>query len=166
MIDSCRQMIFALASRFRSAIVTSVPSTSSLATLRDFPHGACGDASLLLAKYLQVSGLGRSAFVVGHRDGQEHAWLQLHDFTVDITADQYKDQDAAVIVADDSSWHSSFNGNIHNIADFCLYDRDSAVRLSTAYQEITRCLERYGHQGAPADPADTVSAVGCHPEKW
>jgi hypothetical protein len=138
--DACRDIIYALASGFRSAILRSVPCTSSLATLRDFPRGACGDASLLLAKYLQVNGLGRAVLLVGHREGQEHAWLQLQDFTVDITADQFKDQDASVIVTADSSWHSSFNGKIHNTADFCLYDPDSAAILVTAYQEIIRCL--------------------------
>lgn len=140
MDDPLRQILFELASRFRHAILTSDPSTIPLATLREFPHGACGDASLLLAKYLQVNGWGQSLYVLGERRGRHHAWLQLQDFTVDITADQFSDQDAAVIVATESPWHSSFNGKIHNVADFCLYDRDSAFQLTRAYDVITRCI--------------------------
>src|SRR6185369_13279411 len=115
----------------------SNPSTSSLVTLQDFPHGACSDASLLLAKYLQVKKCGLSLYVLGERHGRRHAWLQLQELIIDITADQFDDQDAGVIVTGDSSWHSSFNGKIHNVADFCLYDRHTVFQLTRAYQAIT-----------------------------
>ncbi|HBG04589.1 MAG: hypothetical protein A2075_21300 [Geobacteraceae bacterium GWC2_58_44] len=138
MNDPFQEILFALASRFRLAILRSNPSTSSLGTLQDFPHGACGDASLLLAKYLQVNKCGRSLLVLGERHGRGHAWLQLQEVIIDITADQFDDQDDGVIVTSDSSWHSSFNGNIHNVADFCLYDRHTVFELTRAYEAITR----------------------------
>lgn len=138
--DPLQELLFQLAHRFREAILRSNPRASRLATLREFPTGACGDASLLLAKYLQVNGCGRSHYMVGKRKGRTHAWLQLADFTIDITADQFEDQDAGVIVTTDSAWHSSFQGKIQNIADFCLYDRRSAFELTTAYEAITGCL--------------------------
>lgn len=133
-----QQILFELAFRFRLAIVRSIPSTSPLATLQDFPRGACRDAALLLAKYLQVNNCGTPFYVLGERRGQDHAWLQLQEFIIDITADQFEDQEAAVIVSSDSAWHSSFNGKIHNVADFCLYDPHSAFQLTRAYQAITR----------------------------
>jgi hypothetical protein len=137
MIDPFQEILFSFASRFRLAILRSNPSTSSLATLRDFPRGACGDASLLLAKYLQVNRCGQSLYVLGRRRGHVHAWLQLEQFTIDITADQFDDQDAGVIVAPDSPWHASFYGKIHNVADFCLYDPDTVFQLTRAYEAIT-----------------------------
>lgn len=138
--DPFQELLFLLAARFRMAILRRLPSSSSLATLTDFPRGACADASLLLAKYLQVNRCGLAHLVLGHRQGLRHAWLQLHDFVIDITADQFDDQGAPVIVEVDSPWHASFNGDIHNVADFCLYDRDTVVRLTGAYQEIISLL--------------------------
>lgn len=138
--DPLQELLFRLAQRFRGAILRSNPRAGRLATLRDFPTGACGDASLLLAKYLQVKGGGRSHYVLGKRNGRTHAWLQLGDFTIDITADQFDDQEAGVIVSADSAWHSSFHGKIQNFADFCLYDQRSAFELTTAYKAITACL--------------------------
>lgn len=138
--DPLQELLSRLAHRFRGAILRSNPRTGRLITLREFPVGACGDASLLLAKYLQVKGCGRSHYVVGKRNGLSHAWLQLGDFTIDITADQFDDQDAGVIVSADSVWHSSFHGNIQNVADFCLYDQRSIFELTKAYEVITRYL--------------------------
>ncbi|WP_026841647.1 hypothetical protein [Citrifermentans bremense] len=138
--DPFQELLFRLAERFRCAILRSNPRMGRLITLRGFPVGACGDASLLLAKYLQVNGCGRSHYVLGKRNGRTHAWLQLGDFTIDITADQFHDQSAGVIVSADSAWHSSFQGKIQNIADFCLYDQRSAFELTTAYKAITACL--------------------------
>lgn len=138
--DPLQEVLFRLAERFREAILRSNPRAGRLATLREFPAGACGDASLLLAKYLQVNGCGRSHYVLGMRRGHAHAWLQLGDFTIDITADQFEDQDAGVIVSAESAWHSTFQGKIQNVADFCLYDRRSVFELTAAYEAITACL--------------------------
>jgi hypothetical protein len=142
MNDPIQKILYDLTSRFRGAILRSTPSTSQLLSLRDFPHGACADASLLLAKYLQVNNCGQSFYVLGMRDGQGHAWLQLDEFVIDITADQFDDQDDGVIVSTNSSWHNSFNGNIHSVADFCLYHRDTVFELTRAYHSITSRLER------------------------
>lgn len=138
--DPFQELLLRLAHRFRCAILRSNPRTGRLITLRDFPVGACGDASLLLAKYLQVNGCGRPLYVVGKRNGLVHAWLQLGDLTIDITADQFDDQDAGVIVSAESAWHLSFNGKIYSVADFCLYDQLSAFELTKAYKVITRSL--------------------------
>jgi hypothetical protein len=136
-----QQLLFRLASRFRSGILRCNRLSLSLPTLRDFPRGACGDASLLLGKYLQVQRCGLAHYVLGERAGLPHAWLQLHGFIVDITADQFEDQSASVIVSTDSSWHRSFNGKMHSPADFCLYDRETVFKLTNAYQEISSLLD-------------------------
>ncbi|HJV66376.1 MAG TPA: hypothetical protein VJ550_11625 [Geomonas sp.] len=141
MDDPLQQLLFDLASRFRSGILRSVRSAGSLPTLRDFPEGACGDASLLLAKYLQEKRCGLAHYVLGERGGLRHAWLQLQDFIIDITADQFADQAAGVIVTNDSAWHASFHGKIHNAADFCLYERHTVFKLTKAYREITNFID-------------------------
>lgn len=140
MTDPIREVLLSMAVRFRRAIERSHPASSSLETLRNFPRGACGDASLLLAKYLQVNRCGLSSLVLGKRRGQCHAWLQLQQYVIDITADQFADQDARVIVSSDSPWHASFNGNVHNPADFCAYDPRTAFQLTRAYRVITSRL--------------------------
>jgi hypothetical protein len=151
MNDQLRERIFHLASSFRLQILRSGPGDSPLATLREFPRGACGDASLLLAKYLQVNRCGLPFFVLGNRHHHSHAWLQLLDYTIDITADQFADQDAGVIVTTDSSWHCAFNGKIHNVADFCLYDRHTVYQLTRAYEAITRSLHTWPASRTPMD---------------
>lgn len=141
MEDPLQQRLFCLASRFRCGILRSIGSAGSLPTLRDFPTGACGDASLLLAKYLQEKRCGLAHYVLGERRGHRHAWLQLQEFVIDITADQFDDQRAGIIVSLDSSWHASFHGEIHNVADFCLYDRHTVFKLTKAYREITSLID-------------------------
>jgi hypothetical protein len=139
--DPSRDLLFRLASRFRAAIVReNLSAKNNLTSLQAFPRGACSDASLLLAKYLQVKGCGMSQYVLGKRRCQAHAWLQLEEYTIDITADQFHDQDAAVIVSKASSWHRPFNGKIQNVADFCLYDRNTVFRLTRAYHSILDAL--------------------------
>jgi hypothetical protein len=140
--DPYRDRVFSFASQFRAAILATDPSTNPLVTLQHFPHGACADASLLLAKFLQVRECGLSLFMLGRRSRQCHAWLQLQHLVVDITADQFHDQSAAVIVSSNSSWHETFAGNIHSVADFCLYDRNTVFQLTRAYETITRRLDK------------------------
>ncbi|OPZ87669.1 MAG: hypothetical protein BWY74_03344 [Firmicutes bacterium ADurb.Bin419] len=38
--------------------------------------GSCGDASLLLGKYLDEMGLGQFDYVCGELGRQSHAWLE------------------------------------------------------------------------------------------
>lgn len=164
MNDPLQKILFELAARFRLAILGSLPSACPLATLQDFPRGACRDASLLLAKYLQVNNCGSAFYVLGERQGQDHAWLQLGGLTIDITADQFADQDAAVMVTSDSSWHSSFNGKIHNVADFCLYDPHSAFQLTRAYEAITGlCAGSYAAMDRHQLPALIAPCEGIEP---
>ena len=105
-------------------------------TLQNFPYGACGDAALLLAKYLENQGYGKFNYVLGKRDGYSHAWLQQDDLIVDIAADQFKDQDSAVIVSFDHTWHKLFHGELQHIADFEIYDPCTKSNLVNSYHEI------------------------------
>ena len=125
-----------LSSRFRAAIKKCEPKSLPV-SLQCFPRGACGDAALLLAKYLEEHGYGLFDYVLGEREGRSHAWLQSGSLIVDITADQFEDQDVPVIVTRDNSWHSTFHGEIEHVADFCIYDDHAACLLKGAYEKTS-----------------------------
>jgi len=92
---------------------------SSLDRFNEFPHGACGDASMLLGTYLRRSSVFSLNYFSGERDGHSHGWLQRGELFVDITADQFKDGAAPVIVVMGSKWHAQFNGELtFDIADY------------------------------------------------
>ena len=66
-------------------------------TFKEFPKGSCGDAVLLLGKYLSDVGLGEFDYVLGGVNEKSHAWLQQNKLIVDITADQFDDQTEEII---------------------------------------------------------------------
>lgn len=60
------------ATRFRLAIETTEKSRLS-AGFRLFPWGSCGDASVLLGKFLEDQGLGDFTLVIGRSADNQHA---------------------------------------------------------------------------------------------
>ena len=64
-----------LASAFRAALESADRSRLPV-TLQAFPHGACGDTALLLAKFLEEHGHGQFDYMLGRRGDGSHAWLQ------------------------------------------------------------------------------------------
>jgi hypothetical protein len=72
------------------------------------------------------------------RGDHSHAWLQRHDPVIEITADQFGDQEQAVIVAYKSDWHSTFTTDRQDKhpADFEQYDQLKAGMLARAYHAI------------------------------
>lgn len=102
------------ATRRVRAAIEAMPSAARPIGFRDFPSGACGDASLVLAECLLRLGLGEFSYVVRFRSGRDnhsrlsHAWLERGELVVDITADQFLDAPSAVVVAIGSEWHATF----------------------------------------------------------
>ena len=135
MINCDINKLIALATVFRAAIEKCDPKPLPEA-LENFPFGSCGDATLLLAKYLEQNNCGKFYYMLGERSGKSHAWLQQGNIMVDITADQFHDNSEAVIVTTDHRWHLSFNGKAEGIADFENYDKNTVLRLSSAYKKI------------------------------
>lgn len=127
-----------LATTFRTAIVKCDPK-SLIITLHNFPRGACGDASLLLAKYLRENGCGEFQYVVGGRCGHSHAWLLKGDIIVDLTADQFKDQPEAVLVTRDHGWHNTFEFTEQREANYERYVNSTPhiyASLEASYKAI------------------------------
>jgi hypothetical protein len=135
-IDHLRQ----LASAFRKALVAVVEHNAKAGVtglpIRVFPDGACGEASKLLATYLREQKCGTFDYHFGQRRGKWHAWLARPELVVDITADQFDDQDAAVIVARRSLWHESFHDIRVCSAYFDHYHHCDRDRLQSFYDSI------------------------------
>jgi hypothetical protein len=77
-----------------------------------FPHGACGDTSDLLVRFL-IERHGYDAKVAVGTKGQHqtHAWVVVEDLIIDITADQFDGQ-PPVIVTDESPWHAAWASSL------------------------------------------------------
>lgn len=137
--------LFDIACAFRRAIETVPPDARPIGMQR-FPRGACGDASLLLGAYLKDKQIEGFNYVCGERGVHEegtwtsHAWLQKENCIIDITADQFLDAPAAVIVARPSPWHASFEAEAPKESDFRLYSGYGVQPLWPMYGAILRNL--------------------------
>lgn len=140
MIENNIGELFKLASVFRRAIMKCEPKSLSV-TLQDFPLGAYGDTTSLLAKYLENNKCGYFQYVLGNRNSYSHAWLQQGNIIVDITADQFYNQNIPVIVTRDHYWHSFFYGAIKHIADFEMYDDSTVSILQNDYKTIVEHIK-------------------------
>ena len=141
-----------LASQFRTTI-EKCEKARLPEGMKDFPDGACSDASLLLAKFLEQRGLGLFDLQGGERGGSTHAWLQRDDLVVDITADQFPDMELPVIAQHNSSWHDTFSGKPQHIADFELYKDDpaAAAMLRGCYHFLLEQLPASKRSGRQSD---------------
>jgi hypothetical protein len=128
--------------KFRTAIINCDPNILPV-NLRNFPAGACGDASLLLGEYLKLKGFSPLEYVVGFRGEQSHAWLELGGILIDITADQFESIEEAVIVTNDKSWYKQFKQFSRSSTNIKLKyknERETLERLLDAYRNIVACL--------------------------
>lgn len=88
-----RETIRAKATEFRDALNSVSTDTWNSVTIRNFPRGACGHCSELLARYLTetlgIAPLYASGRVSHLVDGETHAWLEHAGLFIDISADQF-----------------------------------------------------------------------------
>jgi hypothetical protein len=128
-----------LANRFRSAI-ESVDRAKLPISFLEFPRGSCGDTALLLYKYLSGHGHERFVYVCGLRDDYSHGWLKRGDLIVDITGDQFPDNNQRICVMRNSTWHSQFEIDDESSADFDDYDAYTRGSLRSAFAAILKHL--------------------------
>ena len=137
--------LICLATRFRNALVAVVEDHVK-ARIRGFPidafpRGACGDAARLLATYLREQECGTFDYCFGQRRGKSHAWLWRGELVVDITADQFEDQDSPVIVTRNSIWHSTFRDIREGSAYFDQYGDSDRNRMLRFYELIIQRID-------------------------
>jgi len=137
--DSDTLRIRDLAKRLRAAIEACDLGTLPI-TFHEFPRGSCGDASLILAKHLKDNGQKGFAYVCGMRDGHSHAWLERDGLIVDITGDQFADNEDPVCVSRRSAWHAQFEIDREDLSDIDLYDDFTRFNLGAAFETISRHL--------------------------
>ena len=132
-----------LATEFRAAIL-ACDRNSLFITLQNFPNGACGDASYLLAKYFNKKGCGQFEYVLGERipNFHSHAWLERNGIIVDITADQFESISSPVLVTTDRSWHTQFEEEYRHLADFERYGPNTVHNLRSSYDLVIKQIEK------------------------
>jgi hypothetical protein len=103
-----------LSEGLRQAILAT-PAHMRTPGLEDFPHGSCGDASLLLHTLFRDAGSSNSKVVSAERgspDGQKdwtsHAWVKCGTLVIDITADHFDPTFPVVYVGPAGAFHLSF----------------------------------------------------------
>ncbi len=139
-----RQHIESLAAAFRRAIEES--AIRSDVAFRAFPRGACGDASLLLSEFLRQHGFDNIDYVCGWDHSvpehpRSHAWLEVGEIIVDITADQFDDLAAPpVLVTTGRKLHSRFPVEQRNPARLNDYDPASRAHLRRLYARVLECV--------------------------
>ncbi len=131
------EQIRGLATDFRQAIERSDRRVLGI-TFKSFPRGSCGDASILLGAYLTDKGIEPLTYVCGQRENWSHAWLESNDIIIDISGDQFDDNDSPVVVSRDSSWHGRFERTDESLADFRNYQGMGVAHLPIACAEILR----------------------------
>lgn len=125
---------------FRAAI-ESIRIENRPPEFKEFPAGACGDATLLLGTYFSDCGILGFEYVSGERGVKAentwhtHAWLQKENCIIDITADQFPEVTESVIVCENSSWHKTFTAESMDCSDFRELNGNMGY-LYSLYEEI------------------------------
>jgi hypothetical protein len=134
-----------LARRMRTAF-DQLPRGHLPYSMQQFPAGACGDTSILLGAYLVDCGHLGFEYICGTRgdhdagDWTTHAWLARGDLVVDITADQFVDAPAGVIVESPSIWHRQFDCDPGTPSDFRAYFGPSMHEMHAMYSRLQPLL--------------------------
>lgn len=138
--------ILEMATRFRQAI-ESVPPEARPISIQCFPRGACGDTALLFGAFLVDQSVPGFKYVCGERGTKtdntwtSHAWLQRNDLVVDLTADQFSDAPAGVIVSAPSPWHMQFRTAPGKESDFRCWSGYGAELLHPMYRMVLNAFQ-------------------------
>lgn len=137
-IDEIRRLGLAFRQAIMSLPISKFPNSSFF---ENFPDGCCGDTCHLFAKYLISKGYEVN-YVWGWKGKQSHAWLELNDLIIDLTADQFPDVNEVVVVTYDKSWHQAINKQQKSEVDFEKFDGYNHARLKTIYNNILEVLRK------------------------
>lgn len=113
----------------------------------DFPMGCCGDTCLLLCHYLKSQGFNKVRYVVADDIlGYSHAWLEVNNVIIDITASQFEDIKDDVIVNYKVKLpfykRFSFNKDIYH-TDFENYDNRTRLSMEYKYNLVMKNLSLF-----------------------
>jgi hypothetical protein len=112
--------------------------------LPGFPSGCCGWVSWIIGHYLRFECNFDPVHVCGGRsatDGYEnHEWIEIDGMIVDITSDQYHDNQEPVIVSKNSEWHKQWEIEVRSsVREITSYDLNSITgkrKASEIYEQL------------------------------
>jgi hypothetical protein len=131
------KLVFEFRKAFEKCCKELLPSS-----FKNFPSGCSCDVALILAHYLKENGYGEFDYVHAARWNQPHFWLERDNIIIDLTPDQFEDQESKVMVTLDSKWHGEFNIEGKHKASLELYDTHTRDNLLNDYKLI---IKNIGH---------------------
>ena len=134
-----------IANEFRNAFEKENLSNAP-GFLSGFPNGCCGWGVRVIGHYLKYECGLQPFHVCGSRDCdgyEEHEWIKIDGYIIDITSDQYPENQLRVIVSDNSAWHKQWQETkTEKIVDITTFDSVSDVGEKKA-SEVYEALATY-----------------------
>ena len=131
--------LFCLAKIFRSLIVNADARLLPI-QMRNFPHGSCEYASILLLKYLKENEEPNFRLMICPQiwdcGWEGHVWVQRRDITVDITLDQFECWSRPVFVGRNSVWHGRLQPVEERNPEEMGFPRQTWQEMDAAYATI------------------------------
>lgn len=134
--------LICIATEFRNAFEKADLSNAP-GFLSGFPNGCCGWGVRIIGHYLKYECGLQPLHMCGSRDCdgfEEHEWIQVNNYVIDITADQYPESQPKVIVSDSSEWHMQWKetkaGDIVEIATFDIVSSAGEKKASEIYEVL------------------------------
>lgn len=111
----------------------------------EFPRGLCGIMSRTLGVILKEQYPGENVeYVCGERNGQSHAWIELKQYIIDITGEQFDgiNESVCVCFTFESEFHLSFKNQTRRkiINEDCCFYEEQIVYQRAKY--LMCCMER------------------------
>jgi hypothetical protein len=144
--------LWQFATAFRDAIVRS-DARSLPVSFHNFPSGSCGDACLLLARFLTQNDYRCPDYIAGISGRYSHAWLETEAVIIDITVSQFENNPEAllwlgmpdgvlggVLVTEDRKWYEQFTDPRRHPAEIDVYDESIKRNLMEAFDLISSNL--------------------------
>lgn len=119
--------------KIRSLMETASKEQIVKGYLSGFPAGRCGLTCRVLGPWL--IGLFPNydyEYVCGFHGRQSHAWIEMNNLIIDITADQFDNISEPVIVTYDHSFHDTFTAKIYrklSIEDMSQYPESKIFKF-------------------------------------
>lgn len=134
-----KEDLLRLGRAFRKAFET-VGRSQSFGAFPHFPNGCCTWASIFIGNFLinEYDLSPKRVYSAWHPSSSQHEWVLLSGTIIDITADQFDDAPAPIIVRNDSEWHAQFrDSKISDYLPVSKYDiRGNTQKVSDIYELI------------------------------
>ena len=108
---------------------------------REFPTGTCGDISDILAEHLYSLGYEGIEYVCGMLDETSHAWLEIGENAIDITADQFDSVTESVLFQLPGIWHSRIEEQERRKAGYNQFQASEIFDLMMVHNKVNDIMK-------------------------